>query len=464
MVTGSGIYQGMFQNLIHELVDFPDGQKIIPVVKLSNDSITREGGATINSAIIAPLPNGSVEVVGASINKQLNVQIGDIQADAGSRVRVSQITTLGDYKLIGHNHSLLVEEYGNGSGTYSQNKYLMTVDADQYKGLNSLRPHQYFSGKSQLIEATFDNFAPETGTVKRVGYYSNQSTGTYDSLTDGIRLESNGNSGTVYLQAWRSGVETLCVPLEQWDGYGYLGDYQNLSTWDNFTVVVVDFLWLGGAIKRLWVKTEHGFVLAHVFHYSGSSQDTFIESPNQPLRYELRSLGGTGSFRYVCSQVATEGSVGESGETRSHDTGLSLISLANQGTTYPIKAIRKKSSMKNNCARLEDVSVFVASLDTVLWSIQINPTLSAPLTYTDVPNSCLQQANGNGTITVTSPGTIIASGYLTQNTPIPNVAMIENFLSWLGGNINGTQQEYVVCIGCVTTNVNAGATMLTKEY
>lgn len=597
MVTGSGVYQGMFQNILYELTNVENEPRIMQVVKLSGDSITKDGGASVeilgngfvstNNYTNTPLasgavwtgvqddvteytqiivtvhsdvesanlglsmqfyvddewhesdaytipadafktyslqpvsslfriqytngsspqtnfhlevqykkaggvvsshrigdtvtldddatmvqsvtkakrPNGIVTNVDASINGQLSVGIGDIQADAGGRVRVSQFTTLGDYKSLGYDHTLLMENAGSGSGTWSGNIYDMSVQSGQYRIKSSYRTHQYFSGKSQSNEDTFDHFAPETGTVKRFGYYSTQATGTYDSLPDGIRVESNGNSGTIYLQTFRNGTETLNIPLEQWSGYEYLNSYKDPAHWDNFTVCFIDFLWLGGAIMRLWVKTQWGFVLAHVFDYAGSSDDIFILSPNQPVRYEIRSTtGGSGSFRYICSQVSTEGSVSESGVSRPVDTGLTPISLPTAGVTYAVKAIRKGVNYRNNAVKLEDIGILVSSSDNVFWSVQIDPTLSNPLTFTPLANSAIEHATGGSTNVVTTPGTIIASGYLTLNTPIPKVALTDNFLSWLGGYLDGTQQNYVVCIGAMTNNVSVSVDVLPKEY
>ena len=430
------------------------------------DTVVPDDDATLNQTIIkAKRPNDLFVNVDSTINGTLNVGIGDIQSDAGGRVRVSQFYTLGDYKILGYDHTLLWGNTGTGSGTWSNNLYEMSVQSGQYRIKESLRPHHYFSGKSQGVEATFDTFAPQTGTVKYFGYYSSQPTGTYTQQIDGIRVESNGNSGTLYLQSYRNGVETLNIPMEQWSGYSNLNSYQDPATWDNFTVCFIDFLWLGGAILRLWVKTEWGFVLAHVFHYSGNSKNVFINSPNQPIRYEIRSLGGNGDFRYICAQVATEGSVDEGGMARSVDTGLTALSLSTSGNTYPIKAIRKASSYRNTAITLEDIGILVSSADNAFWSIQIDPTLSAPLTYSAVPGTpVVEQASGNGSITVTSPGTIIASGYLTQNTPIPKAAFVQNFLAWLGGQINGTQQQYVLCVGAMTNNISVSATMQFKEF
>lgn len=56
--------------------------------------------------------------------------------------------------------------------------------------------------------------------------------------------------------------------------------------------------------------------------------------------------------------------------------------------------------------------VFINSADQAIWTLEMNPTLSAPLTYTDVANSAVQQAIGSAvtalSITVTAPGRVLA--------------------------------------------------------
>lgn len=90
-------------------------------------------------------------------------------------------------------------------------------------------------------------------------------------------------------------------------------------------------------------------MLAHTVNYAGTATDTFILSPNQPIRYEIRSTTGTGSFRYICSQVSTEGSaITESGYNNSvislSTAGIPANTVATIGTRYPLKSYKKKSS------------------------------------------------------------------------------------------------------------------------
>lgn len=384
-----------------------------------------------------------------------------IQVDAGGRQRVSQLRTLGDYKVLEYDHTTLLENAGTGAGSFSGNMYNMSVTANQWYVRTSRRFHHYFSGKSQVIEATFDNFQPQSGITKRVGYFSSSTVSPYSATLDGFWLESDGS--TIRLISSRAGTETLNIALEDWDRYDLLSEYQDVENWQNFTVVLFDFLWLGGAVLRLWVQTSAGFVLAHTFIHAGANQNIFILSPNQPVRYEIRSSGGVGSFRYVCAQVSTEGSTDEGGSSFGFDTGTTAITATTVGTKYPILAVRK--AYKTNVAVVRYVSILVASNnDRLRWTLEINPTLSAGLTYSAVPGSGLEKANGDGTITVTAPGTIIASGYHTQGATFPVDVLLETFLAVLGCSLNGSQDQMVLCLTPVTVSINSLASMLVKEY
>ena len=51
--------------------------------------------------------------------------------DAGARQRVSQLNTLGDYKILDADETLLVETVGTGTGAFTNNTYTMTVDSGE---------------------------------------------------------------------------------------------------------------------------------------------------------------------------------------------------------------------------------------------------------------------------------------------------------------------------------------------
>lgn len=392
-------------------------------------------------------------------NSTINVRgLSPISGDAAGRVRISNITTLGDYKILDFDSPFRIETVSTGSGSYGNNKYTMEVASGQYVIRQTRRVHPYFSGKSQLVEITFDNFHLQSGVTKRVGYFSSTGTSPYTGNYDGFWLE---NDGTEYrLVISRNGVETANIPMTSWDNYSKIDSYN----WQNFTVIMFDFLWLGGALLRFWLKTNDGFVLAHTVNYAGTSQDTFTRSPNQRVRCEIRGLFGSGIFRYICSQVATEGTITESGISRYVDTGSTLVSAATIGTTYVIKAIRKSSSLKDIAVDMEQIDLMVGTnQDQLRWTVQINPTLSGALTWTGVTGSAVEESSGT-VRTVTSPGIVIAGGSVQSGVALSPQQLKYNFLSWLGGQLDGTQDIYALCVTPLTANCTLYGGIGYKEY
>lgn len=389
-----------------------------------------------------------------------------ISVDAGGRVSVAQLTTLGDYKCLGFDKTLLLENAGTGTGTFASNQYSMSVTSGQWFVRQSKRFHPYFSGKSQMYEFTFRDFQPQANVIKRFGCFSSNAVSPFDTVYDGIWVESDGT--TIKARVSRAGTLTHDVAITSWTGYNQLGDYKTVSNWNRFTVVEFRWLWLGGAVLQIWVKTEtSGFVLAHSFNYAGSSGATSVMmlSPNQPVRYEIRSSTGTGSFVYVCAQCSTEGSVAEAGVPRSVNTGSTLIAMASAGTTYPLIAIRKATAFRDVSAYIDSASVFLGSTnDQILATLQVNPIVSAPLTYSAVSNSCLEQALGNGTITVTTPGTLLLSSFVSSSSSFQNAGLLNSYLSYLGGTLANSMDTYVLCVTPITSTVTVGGLMETKEF
>lgn len=394
-----------------------------------------------------------------SVFKNIFLDPATFTLDASSTVRVSQRTSLFDGKLLNVDDTLLTENFGTGTGTFTTPLYTMTVTSGQYRIKSSKHYFPYFSGKSQLIECTFQNFHSEANVTKRVGYFSSNAVAPFNSNLDGMFLENTGT--TIDLVVTNNGTEKLRKHINEWDNYNLISSYN----WSNFTVIAFDYLWLGGAVLRLFLKTDRGFILCHTFNYSGTAQDTFMLSLNHKVRYEIRSTTGSGTFTYICSSVMTEGSISESGKQRSVNTGSTSITLATVGTTYPIKAIRKSTTHRDRVIKQVGMKTFVSSnTDVLLTTLQLNPTLSAPLTFTTIPNSYAEEASGNGTITVTSPGIILWSDILPQNAMSPNNILNEDYLSHIGMSLDNISDQLVLCGTPITSRITCNGVMNYKEF
>lgn len=379
--------------------------------------------------------------------------------DPSGHLRVGSLTTLLDGKILNADNTLLFETVGTGTATYANNKMNMTVAAGQYLIRQSKRFNPYFSGKAQLIEETYYTFQPQTGLAKRVGYFSSNAVAPYNLNYDGIWLESG--SDTIRLIAARAGTETLNVALADWSGYANLAEYQSPANWTNFSVNAFDFLWLGGATQRLFLKTSNGFTLAHQFDYAGTAQDTFIKSPNQPIRYEIRSTTGAGSLDYVCCQVATEGSTTEAGQTLSLFNTAS-ITCNNVGTIYALKSVRKSATYRDNAIQVIGMEVVNgATSDSGILMLILNPTLSTPISY--AAKSLIEEGTPTNQTITANTGRVMAAiavGSSSAGTQI----MKDNYLSFLGGTIANVMDEVVLAYMPTTINQTINGVITIKEH
>jgi hypothetical protein len=376
-----------------------------------------------------------------------------VGTDAGGRARVSQLTTLFDGKTLGAENALLWDTQGTGTATYSEGANTLTVAAGQYLVRQSRQYLPYFSGKPQVAEITFDGFANQTGVVKRFGYFSSSAVAPYTAGYDGWYVEADGS--TYRLVVVRGGVKMLDLPWTQWDAYSEISTYD----WNNFTVTLTDFLWLGGAVLRFFIKNPAGgFTLAHTFDYAGSGQGTFMLSPNQPVRYEVRSTSGAGAMRTICSQVATEGSISENGQSLGvYNTAL--LAANTVGTTYALLGVKKQAAYRDAPVRIDTIGAGTTTSDAGVLLLLRNPTLSAPLVYGNTGRIQAAVATGQ---------TVVADGRVAHAAPIVasgvSSPLVNNSLSWLSSGIANNLDEWVLAYRVLTLNQTLVGTLNLVEY
>jgi len=379
----------------------------------------------------------------------------EVTRDAGGRARISNMTTLFDGKILNVDNPLVFETVGTGTNTFLTNKSTMSVTAGQYVIRQNTRTIPYFSGKSQLIEMTFDTFGTQANVVKRAGYFNGAATAPYNSVNDGFWVENDGT--TIRLKIQNSGVSVLDLPITSWDGYSKLSTYN----WNNFTVVLFDFLWLGGAVLRMFVKTASGFVLAHTYSHASNATDVMMATPNHNIRYEIRSTTGVGTMRAICSQAATEGSSMESGFSLSN---VSLIAVATNaiGTIYPVLGVKKSATLRDVCVAITSIgSSNTSASDAGILMLILNPTVSTPLTYTanskllfGVPTAGTTITAGTGRVIHSIPSGIVGAGF----------GLNDSYLSYIGMSVANVSDEYILAYMPTTTNQSIYGTMTLKEY
>lgn len=399
--------------------------------------------------------------------KNVNINPATISMDASARMRVSQSTTLHDGKVINSDNTFLFCSGGTGTHTWTGNTVQMGVTAGQYVVRQTKRFSSYSSGKSQQIECTFNNFQIETGTTKKVGYFSSSASAPYTGQTDGFYLENDGT--TIRLKSEDLGTITLDVPMSGWTGYDLISSYD----WSKFTVISFDFIWLGGALLRFFMDVpDIGLTLIHEHIFAGELTTPFIHSPNQPIRYTLRSTTGSGSLTYICSQVSTEGSIDESGFNHEIHSRLTAAipsnTVATIGTSYPLLGVRKKTANRDNSIKVTGADIFCSSANDILhWSLQLNPTLSAPLSWSATTNGVeigYPGASAAISLTVTANGRELTGGFTTQNQVIAGDLFSKDFFSYLGCDLNNVMDELVLVITPITSNITLNGLIKLKEY
>jgi hypothetical protein len=377
-----------------------------------------------------------------------------INSDAGGRTRSSEMTTLFDGKCLNTDNPFVYENVGTGTGTFVVNQYNMTVGVGQYLIRRSKRVMPYFSGKSQLVEMTFDHFAPETGVEKLLGYYDTAPVAPYNTVYDGFWVESDGT--TIRFKLSHNGVIVVDVPWTSWDNYSSVAGYN----WDNFTVMAFDFLWLGGATVRVFLKTVDGFVLVHTYSHASTAPDVMFHTPNHSLRYEIRSSTGTGFMNAICSQCATEGSSAESGNSLAIYSPTA-ITVNTVGTIYALIGIKKTAAQRDKTVGVTSIGASnTATTDSGILMLIANPTISAPLTYNARSDISVAFATtqtitaGSGRVIHAIPSGTVGAGY----------GLNDSYLSFIGMDINDISDEYVLAYMPTSANQSIFGTVTVKEY
>lgn len=362
------------------------------------------------------------------------------------------LTSLFDGKTLNVDDTDLWQTVGTGTSNFTANRLDLSVAAGEYLICQSRRRMPYFSGKTQVMEYTTQNFESVPGVVKRIGYFSSNNEAPYASNLDGVWYEDDGT--TKYIKAANNGVETISIPLEYWENAWRDYDFSK------FTVLQQYLLWLGGtALINFGAQDYRGFLFQAAGQHVGVNSGYICASPNQPVRYEIRSTTGEGTLSRCCSQVANAGSIFEAGKALGiyNATAVSCDSI---GTVYALKGIRKRADRRDVSVKIENVSITSNSTsDAGIMLLLRNPTLSAPLTYAN--NNNIQEASGTGQ-TVSALGRVIRAVPCEQTAE--KLDLKTDYLTWLSGGIDDTMDEFVLAFAPTTTHQSRVGALNVTEY
>ena len=376
--------------------------------------------------------------------------------DAFGRLRTAAVQNLVDIKHVYDKNPLQVSEVTAGTATsvFSQQyaRVRMSTSANNDLVIRQTKTHPiYQPGKSQLFEASFSNFVIESNVIKRVGVFQSTTGTPYNSVFDGLFLESNGVTSAITFNIYLSGSCTYSADTSVWNNPNF---NVNNFDWSDVNLMTIDYQWLGVG------RVRFGMILSGQTYYfvdytaANNIPTVYMSSPNQPIRYEIRQVGaGSGYFDMLCSQVSTEGALNGLYST----VGIpytATTTLATSGVKYPYIGYRLKESYKSVTSQYNAVSVLNTSNDNYLLTMEFNPTLSSTPTWIDIPNSPFQYALGNGTPTITTAGHIMTSLIGEAGTTAISTVKFDDNQIRVGSNVNGTLDEMWLCI----TPLGANAT------
>jgi len=371
--------------------------------------------------------------------------------DAFGRLRTSNVTSLLEYKHVYDKLPLLMDELVSGVGassshnaTYSQ-VVMSVTNNNEYVIRQGKSRGIYQPGKGQIFEASIGRFDIQTNVIKRVGYYNTTTSAPYNSSFDGFFLESNGVTNAITFQIWSSGTNILTATTSSW----LTTDYDvTLIDWSKTQLMIVDFQWLGVGRVRFGVVID-GVTRVFVTNTGANNlTNVYMKSPNQPIRYEIRSSGGSGTLNMICSQVSLEGTINSLQKSVFIDN-FTVRTLPTAGTKYPLIGYRVNSAYQGVNITLSDIqslNVTSPSKADFYVTVELNPVLSATPAFTNITNTPVDYALGTGAQTVTTSGHRIAGFLGSGNSIQVDSFQFQDNMLRPGIGINGTQDQIWICI------------------
>lgn len=386
------------------------------------------------------------------------------QLDSAGRLRVSNSLVLGEYSNAEGKNTDLINFAGTGVSTYEDLTdgvvgVKLAVTAGQYVIAETINSHQYIKGHSQKWDATTQNFQKESGLAKYIGYYSSSIISPFNTEYDGMYIESNGDDDDYFLCLTRKGTVVLRKPRADWDdkldGTGASG---LTIDWSVFDIADCDFLWLGGKGARFNFMINNIKVCALDYGHAGVNSGLIFRSPNQPIRFEIRSTTGAGYLYFICANVVSEGAMHSVGIPRLVQQST-VVRASDIGVGYLISAIRLKASRRNTIVTIADFGVSSTTSDSYTLKVLKNPTIAGSITWNDYsPTSALEYA----TVSTANPSTNTVTlgdglrGSSTDSRSPSSSGSHDKSISQLTRNIDGTSDIYAL----VATPTSTGAKLV----
>ena len=328
--------------------------------------------------------------------------------DAFGRLRTSEPFTVFESKSLEMDNTFVwsLSLAGGAVDTYelADSRHVMTVPASggAYAIRQTKRRINYQPGKSQMFKITMDNFHSQTGVTKRAGTMLDAQSVTMPATSpytpySGIWFESTGDG--VYATIMDGGAVLHSVEQADWldplDGTGPSG---MTVDWSMSQLLTIDYEWLGVGTVRFGLQTgENQITYISSYTHANNATGVYMKSPNLPIRYEIRSDSGAGTFSAICVEVESEGGqepLGRQGEVGLVTDESIAFGAGSADSWRMLVAFRYMPGMEGTEINLEKVSTILESTGSYKWALIMNPTIAGTVTYVDLTNTAVQIAKG----------------------------------------------------------------------
>ena len=357
---------------------------------------------------------GSYSIGGSAGSSNANLNVG-AQQDSFGRLRVSEPYELFSKACEFDAQPLFYENVLTGTATqsYSSNTTSTTLTAAA-GGDVAIRQSRWYiryrPGKSQQIFVTGNFDGQQTGAVKRMGLFDDDT--QTQSTGDGIFFEVDDTGIYVVLRSSTSGSSTdTRVAQANWNGDKLNGTGASGATLDltKQQVAVFSFGWLGSAV------IQYGFVIAgeivwcHTIRPSNDLATVFMARASLPIRWEVRTATASGTIQATCASVQSEGGFNTQGVQRGISrAGTGLTTTAT--TLVPLLTIRLKDGFRRGLVKPVNFSVLGQGSSPENYEVLL--LVNASLTgATFVAGSASEAVEYDTAATAVSGGRILASEY-----------------------------------------------------
>jgi hypothetical protein len=315
----------------------------------------------------------------------------------------------------------------------------------------------YQPSKSLLVYLTaVINVGNDATCTSRIGYFDDD---------DGIYFEYS-NGWSIVIRTSSSGVPVNDKIIQaNWnfdkmDGTGPSGIVVDST---KVQIYFIDFEWLGVGKVRTGFLIDGIYYFAHIFTNSNTGTLAYMNSPNQPIRYEISSTGGAGSLRKMCAAVVSEGGDPTVGRHYSLNMGITFKTI--DAIEKAIIGIRIKASRPKATIRIDSISGISEGKKDCLIQGKIIRDVNPLTANTWISNSTVVEYNIDSTAYSNTGAILVDSNIINLGSGVVSLELTRaNNNNILSVNLAGISDTFVVtgivAGGTDTANIIIGYTEL----